>query len=243
MLNRLLHALRPTKQQPDKFIRRIRSLLIGEGMLREGNIELMEYAIQNLPPTGSVLEIGSYGGLSTNVLIHLLKKHKKTNPFFTCDAWIYEGYDDHLADSPNSFIDGREDLLRSDYSTYMKNAFLSATRFLSGQNLPHSFQLYSHVFFEKWKNNEDGVDIFGNSARLGGEISFAYLDGGHAYEVAWQDFQNIAQHLVVGGYVLLDDSADTDIFGSAKMMKEIKKDSRFRVVAKKPNYLVQKIQH
>lgn len=225
----------------DDFIKRIRSLVIGEGMLTEGNISLMDHAIQHLPVEGHVLEIGSYGGLSTNLIIYLLDKYKKTNLLFTCDAWIYEGYHDHEKNSTDNHIDGRPDILRDDYSTYIKAAFINAAQFLSPHRLPYSFHARSEAFFKEWKNNQTGTDIFGREIKLGGPISFAYIDGGHSYEVAWHDFTNVTEYLVKDGFILLDDSADGSKFGSAKMMHAIKKDKRFKVVDKNPNYLIQKI--
>jgi predicted O-methyltransferase YrrM len=193
-------------------------------MLCDGNIKLIDFAIKNMPNEGSVLEIGSYGGLSTNLIAHLIKKHKKNNLLFNCDAWIYEGFHDHKDINDNN-IDGRNDVSRAAYSVYMKQ----------------SFNMFSISFFDKWDNNETLIDMFGNSATLGGSISFAYIDGGHSYEVAWQDFTNVSKYLSTGGYILLDDSADSMSFGSSKMMSEIKKNNAFKIIDKAPNYLIQKI--
>ncbi len=236
-LNKLLAK---NKYIEDDFIKRLRYLVIGEGMLMAGNIKLMDFAIQNMPNEGCVLEIGSYGGLSTNLIAYLLKKHQKNNLLFNCDAWLYEGYHDHKGVIDKT-IDGRNDISRADYSTYMKQSFINATLFLCGSKLPHSFHLFSKDFFEKWNSKESLIDVFGNSITLGGLISFAYIDGGHAYEVAKDDFNNVSKHLVLGGYILLDDSADAMNFGSAKMMDEIKQDKMFKVIDKAPNYLIQKI--
>lgn len=169
-------------------------------------------------------------------------QHKKGNSFFTCDAWIYEGYKDHLKDIADIYIDGRKDILRTDYSEYLKNAFINSTTFLSPKNLPFSFHMYSDTFFESWNNRKNELDVFGRKVALGGEICFAYIDGGHSYEIAWKDFNNITTHLVKGGFVLLDDSADGQNFGSAHMMSSIKKDKRFKVIAKNPNYLIRKVE-
>ena len=224
----------------DDFIKRIRSLVIGEGMLNDGNIDLLKYAITKMPEFGAVVEIGSYGGLSTNLICYLLKKQKRNNTFFSCDAWIYEGFNDKGIENKKT-IDGRDDVLRSAYSLYMKNAFINATKFLSYENLPHSFQMYSDTFFKKWNNKELETDLFGESVKLGGLISFAYIDGGHSYEVAWNDFLNVSNNLQINGYVLIDDSADSSNFGSAKMINRIKKDKRFTIAGKNPNYLFKKI--
>jgi hypothetical protein len=56
----------------DNFIKRLNSSVIGEGMLHKGNPYLMDYAIKYLPENGIVLEIGVYGGLPTNLILHLL---------------------------------------------------------------------------------------------------------------------------------------------------------------------------
>ena len=243
MLNKLLSIIKLKKQaNSDNFIKRIRTLLIGEGMLHDGNIPLMEFAIQNMPAQGSVLEIGSYGGLSTNLIIYLMQKHKRNNPMFNCDAWIYEGFDDQI-NKNILHIDGREDVLREDYSIYMKNAFINATKLLSLKNLPHSFHLKSDVFFSKWNKQETETDLFGNEIKLGGEISFAYIDGGHSYEVALNDFISVADNLVINGFILLDDSSSHLSFGSAQIVKNIKKDARFVTIASKPNYMFKKINH
>ena len=105
--------------EPDTFIKRLRSLTIGEGMLHDGNIYLIDYALRNMPDDGIVLEIGSYGGLSTNLITYLLKKHKRNTSMINCDPWIYEGYDDHQKETPDHHIDGRDDITRVDYSAYM----------------------------------------------------------------------------------------------------------------------------
>ena len=241
MWNKLLGEIKSADIETDIFIKRIRSLVIGEGMLKEGNIGLIDYAIKNMPLEGHVVEIGSYGGLSTNLIIHLMRVHKRENSFFTCDAWIYEGYNDHVKEIPDVHIDGRTDILRTHYGLYMKNAFINSTKFLSPQNLPFSFHMYSDLFFKDWENCKSQLDIFGRQVKLGGSISFAYIDGGHSLDVAWNDFEKVATHLVKDGFILLDDSGDRQNFGSAQMMSTIKSDKRFIVVAKNPNYLIRKV--
>ncbi len=241
MFNKLLKKLNSTEPETDLFIKRIRSLVIGEGMLRDGNIELFKHAIEHLPQDGHVIEIGSYGGLSTNLINYLLIKNNKPNMLYSCDAWIYEGYTDHLKPVADNYIDGRPDVLRTNYESYMKDAFIRATTWLSAHRLPHSFHMKSDIFFEYWKENKQATDVFGRTISLGGQISFAYVDGDHSYESAWKDFNHVDEFLVPKGFILLDDSADDQSFGSAKMMKEIKKDSRYKIVGKNPNYLIQKI--
>jgi hypothetical protein len=61
------------------------------GMLSKGNIYAMRYAIENLPSNSPILEIGSFCGLSTNVINYLLLAQGKKNKIFTCDKWSFEG--------------------------------------------------------------------------------------------------------------------------------------------------------
>lgn len=68
----------------DLFLKRIRSSVIGEGMLSDHNIVLIDYAIRKMPQEGVVLEIGSYAGLSTNVILHLLNKHSRNASNVLC---------------------------------------------------------------------------------------------------------------------------------------------------------------
>ncbi|NHM00504.1 class I SAM-dependent methyltransferase [Flavobacterium difficile] len=228
------------KIKQDDFISRLRCSVIGEGMLHEGNIFLLDYAIQNMPNEGIVLEIGCYGGLSTNLIIHLLKKHKKGNPFMGCDAWVYEGYHDHLGNK-DTYIDGRIDISRTAYTQYIKNAFITSTLFLHAKNLPHTCHLTSDLFFDKWQHNEVFTDVFDRDFKINERIAFAYIDGDHSYEQTKKDFENVASRLMVNGYVLIDDSAKNMTFGSAKFIKEIQKNKDFKLIDSNPNFLFQKI--
>jgi predicted O-methyltransferase YrrM len=36
-------------------------------------------------------------------------------------------------------------------------------------------------------------------------LSLVFIDGGHSFESAWQDYQNWAKHLLPGGYLLIHD--------------------------------------
>ncbi len=56
--------------------------LANAGMLDSGNIYSMDLAIQNLPSDKPVMEIGSFCGLSTNVIEYSLFKHGKKTRYF-----------------------------------------------------------------------------------------------------------------------------------------------------------------
>lgn len=228
------------KINPDSFISRLRCTVIGEGMLHDGNIFLMDYAIKNMPEDGFVLEIGSYGGLSTNLMLHLLKKHNKKCTFIGCDAWIYEGYKDYTGNI-ETHVDGRIDLSRIDYMEHIKNSFISSTKFLHADSLPFSCHLKSDLFFEKWNKNEKFTDVFNRDFTINQRISFAYIDGDHSYEQTKKDFENVDSKLLPNAYVLIDDTAKYMNFGSVKYVKEILKNKNYKLIDSNPNYLFQKI--
>lgn len=245
MFRRLLRRLLPSEPRfRDEFIARIRVAVAGEGMMTEGNIFAFDHAIRHLPPTGAVLEIGSFGGMSTNIIAHLLRKHgHAARPFFTCDPWVYEGFHDTTRRDDARYmalVDGSEQMQRIDYMEFVRESFLRSTRFFSSENLPHSLRLTSDAFFEKWETGGPATDIFGNVAQLGGPLAFAYVDGDHAYDFARRDLENALRWLVPGGFLLLDDSADGLHYGSARLAKELLRDARVALVSRKPNYLFRK---
>lgn len=223
----------------DDFIKRLRSAVIGEGMLHEGNIYLMDFSLKNIPRSGSIIEIGCYGGLSTNLICYLLRKHQKNNQFFGSDLWIYEGYNDANG-GVSEFMDGRNDVYRTDFMNHIKNSFIASTRLLSSANLPFTMHLSSFDFLEKWDKNELYEDVFGRKVQLGGAVAFAYIDGNHAYDFVSREFEIIDKHLLNGGFLLLDDSFDGCKMGSAKFARELLQNPDYKVVGCNPNYLFQK---
>jgi hypothetical protein len=223
----------------DPFITRLRSTVIGEGMLLEGNIYLIDYAIKNMPKGGNVLEIGSYGGLSANLTLFLIKKYNRNVKFLNCDPWIYEGYRDYTGEIDH-FMDGNKDVSRADFMEYIKRSFMASVRLLSASNLPHTFEMKSNDFFEMYRTKNVSTDLFGNEVSLGGKFSFVYIDGEHSYESVKSDFNNVNQFLMSGGFVLFDDSADGVNMGSAKFMTEMKNNKEYALVEKNPNYLFKK---
>jgi Methyltransferase domain len=237
--NKLLQR-KPFRSLPhDDFILRLRSSVIGEGMLHPGNIYLMDLAIQQMPDGGCVLEIGSYGGLSANLMTYLIQKHARQATLFCCDAWVYEGYHDENG-AATDWMDGRNDVLRTDFMAHIKASFVQSTRLLSGHRLPHAFHLDSDSFFEAWKVESTLTDVFGRNAKLGGPIAFAYIDGNHAYDFARRDVENTAAFLLPGGLLLLDDSAKHQRFGSVRLAQELCKHPGFELILSNPHYLFRK---
>jgi len=204
------------------------------GMLNPGNIYCMNYAIKNLPSDNPVVEIGSFCGLSTNVISYLLKKEEKKNKIITSDRWIFEG-------AENNENLGHSEIKHAEYRIYVMETFKRNVSFFSKHNLPYPIECYSDDFFESWKNKQTIADLFGRGLKLGGNISFSYIDGNHSYEYAKRDFINTSKYLDKGGFILFDDSSDTSQFGCAKLMKEIIRNSEYELVIKNPNHLFRKI--
>lgn len=213
--------------------------MIGCGMLDDGNIYLLDFAIQNMPKGKYVLEIGSWAGLSTNLILHLMRKHGREEQFLGCDPWLY-AYNDNESEDTYP-IDGRDDISRADYMEYIKKGFIDAALLFHKDNLPYTFRLKSDDFFEHFEQKSVLTDVFGRSTPLDGSISFCYIDGNHAYKNVKRDFENVNRYLIVNGMILFDDSWDGANFGSAQLMREIKNNPNFKVLDKNPNYLIQKL--
>ena len=105
----------------------------------------------------------------------------------------------------------------------------------------HTVELTSDEFFAAWAAGRSTRDVFGRPTALGGPIAFAYVDGNHAYEFARRDFENVDRFLQVGGFVLFDDSADGSHWEVTRVVAEVKRMANYRVVAKNPNYLFQRV--
>jgi len=204
------------------------------GMLNPGNVFCIDYAIRNLPSNNPILEIGSFCGLSTNVISYLLKKQNKSNKILTTDKWVFEGAE------KEGYI-GDSKIKHSDYRAFVMDTFKNNVLFFSAHNLPFPVEAFSDNFFQLWGNNETVEDLFGRELKLGGYISFAYIDGNHTYEYSKKDFLNTSKYLDIGGFILFDDSSDTSPFGCAELMKEILDDDNYELVMKNPNYLFRKI--
>jgi len=221
-----------TKTISDGFINWL--IFANAGMLNRGNIYAMKYAVDNLPSTNPVLEIGSFCGLSTNLIGYLLQTSGKKNRIFSCDKWFFEGAEmsRNIGESEISFRQYRE---------FVKANFIRNVEFFSPHNKPYTVEAFSDDFFKLWEKNETVSDVFGRNIQLGGKISFGYIDGNHNYNFVKRDFENLDRYLETGGYVLFDDSSDSDSFGLTRLMKEIKQKINYELVMKNPNYLFKKI--
>lgn len=219
-------------RQADEFLVWVRFAV--PGMLGEGNVDAMEYALTNMPPGKAILEIGSFCGLSTVVLSYLLEKRSTNVPFFSCDSWEFEGQrlGDPLGQSASVTHDA--------YRAYVRDTFERTMWTFAPNRLPHAIECHSDEFFRRWSVNERTVDVFGRPVTLGGELSFCYIDGNHTYEFASRDFENTDRALVSGGFILFDDSADGSHWEVNRLTREIASAKRYELVAKNPNYLFRK---
>jgi hypothetical protein len=214
----------------DEFVTWLR--YANAGMLEPGNLYLMDYAISRLPSDAPMLEIGSFCGLSTNILTHYKRKHRRTNSLFTCDKWEFENRSgSSIGGSSVSF---------DQYKQFVRDSFLRNIRTFSEHDLPFSIELFSSEFFDKWRQEETASDVFARAVHLGGPLSFCYVDGNHTHEGAKLDFENCDAFLQVGGFILFDDSTDKG-FGVFRLMPEVLATGRYRLIAKNPNHLFQKV--
>jgi hypothetical protein len=180
-----------------------------------------------------ILEIGTFCGLSTNVITHFKRKHGVSNPLITCDKWEFENVNGRprIADSP---------VLFSDYKAFSKDSYIRNIGLFSREDLPFTFEMNSNEFFDAWKERKTCEDVLGRTHNLGGSFSFCYIDGNHTYEYAKQDFLHCDSYLEDGGFILFDDSTLPE-FSLHKLMPEIKTMGHYRLVAQNPYHLFQKV--
>lgn len=204
------------------------------GMLNHGNIYCVEYAIEHLPSDSPIIEIGSFCGLSTNLISFYLRKNNKSNKLITADKWIFEN-----GEAPDGLLEG-SNITNKQYKEFVKASYIRNITFFSKDHLPYTIEQFSDDFFKLWEAEKLETDVLGQKVQLGGKISFAYIDGNHTYEYAKRDFQNVDKYLEPGGFILFDDSADDSIWEVTRVIDEIKKEGRYEIVINNPNYLIRK---
>lgn len=203
------------------------------GMLDEGNIYLIDYAMKQLPSDAPILEIGSFCGLSANVLTHYKRKYGAKNRLVTCDKWEFEN------DKKDSqYLDGSP-ILFSDYKEFVRESFIRNMQMFSADDLPFAVEATSNEFFAAWKEKKETRDVLGRSMTLGGPLSFCYIDGDHSYGGAKKDFLDCDAFLEKGGFLLFDDST-SELFGVRSLVPEVTATGRYTLAAANPNHLFQK---
>jgi len=103
-------------------------------MLARGNVYAMRFVLENLPSTKPVLEIGSFCGLSTNVISYFLSVEGRKK-IFSCDKWIFEGAENggNLGDSQIS---------HQQYHDFVKSNFIRNVEFFSPNNKPYTIESF-----------------------------------------------------------------------------------------------------
>jgi predicted O-methyltransferase YrrM len=205
--------------------------LVNAGMQHRGNFHLFDLAIRTAPEAPMV-EIGSFCGLSTNIIQYIKRKHGRTMRLYTCDKWIFEGSENALPAAAG--------LSHDDLHAYVKQAFQQSVTALSPGDLPYTIEATADEFFDAWAKADHVDDVFGRGVELGGPIGFCFIDGNHTEEYAQSDFSHCDRFLVPGGLILFDDSGDESDWEVRKVVERIKAGDRYEVIAKNPNYLVRK---
>lgn len=237
----MIEAIRhdPTKPQPpvvwnENFLNWLQ--WANPGHFHPGNLYCYELVCRHLKSDSPWLEIGTFAGLSTNQMGHFKRKHGLKNTLFTCDKWHFEG-------GPHGHQIGESGISHDEYSKFMKESYIRNAKFFSYDSLPHTIELFSDDFFDAWRKGEEREDVFGRRVKLGGPLSFSFIDGNHSYDYAKRDFENTDEFLEVGGFVLFDDSADGSKshqgkdWDVCKVIDEVKATGRYEVVIQNPNYL------
>jgi hypothetical protein len=208
------------------------------GMLNPGNIWCFNYAISHLPSEAPIVEIGSFCGLSTNVITCLKKKHGLANKLICSDTWrFFEGAEN------NEFLAGHPHIQLHKYEEFVKSSFMKNISFFSGYDLPFPIEMFSDKFFASWEVNADVSDVFNRQIKLGGSISFAYIDGNHSYDFVLRDFKNVDKYLELGGFILFDDSSDGSGWEVCEVVAEVNRSERYQLIKKNPNYLFKKLKN
>jgi len=206
---------------------------VNAGMPTKGNLHCIEHAVENLVEGTLILEIGSFCGLSTNLISYYKRKHGVSNRLITCDKWIFEGSDksDTVGDSP---------IRRADLREYVKDSYLRNVRMFSADDLPYTVEMLSDEFFAAWEKGAPLTDVFGREVEPGGEFGFCFIDGDHSYSAAKHDFEKCDAQLARGGFILFDDSDDDSGWGVCDVVREVQEEGRYELVMKNPNYLFRK---
>jgi hypothetical protein len=203
---------------------------INPGWLERGNLYSFDYALRNLPSGAPIIEIGSFCGLSTNLLAYYKEANGVKNKVINCDKWDWN----------NTGKVGNSSFTYPEYLGFAKDTYIRNVQMFSRHDLPYTIELFSDDFFEQWRQGHEVPDVFGRTLRLGGPISFCFIDGNHAYEYAKRDFVNTDEFLESGGFILFDDSSDETAWDVSRVRDEVIASRRYDVVARNPNYLFRK---
>ncbi|MGL5889970.1 MAG: class I SAM-dependent methyltransferase [Bacteroidia bacterium] len=218
-------------------------LISNAGMQHKGNVHCFELAISELPGEHPVLEIGAHAGLSANIINWLLHKHNRTNTIVSVDPWLVRGYHDEHPPDANYLkqLAANPEITREAYAEFIRESYIRNVRFFSSGREIYAFRMFSDAFFEAWPQQKILTDELGRSYTTGNQFGFVYIDGNHDYDYCRRDFENADKFLAPGGFILFDDSEDGSSLGSAQFAAELERDKRYKLRAKNPNRLFQKL--
>ncbi|HEY5445185.1 MAG TPA: class I SAM-dependent methyltransferase [Pyrinomonadaceae bacterium] len=228
IIRKAKNTLHPVIDISDEFTELLSG--INAGWLERGNLYSFDYAMRNLPSEAPIIEIGSFCGLSTNLLAYYKQANSVKNKVVNCDKWQWN----------DTGQVGHSTFTYPEYLSFAKDAYIRNVQMFSRDDLPYTIELFSDEFFQQWRENREVSDVFGRTLRLGGPISFCFIDGNHAYDYAKRDFVNTDEFLESGGFILFDDSADGTKWEVSRVRDEVIATRRYDVVAKNPNYLFRK---
>jgi hypothetical protein len=215
----------------DEYVRWLCS--VQGGWLTPGNVRAFDRAVREMPDGGAIVEIGSFLGLSTNILVYLAIKHQRRHPVYSCDPWCFEAAEEPIG----GFFDAGSPAFRD----YARQVFVLNASTFCGERKPFTVEARSDRFLELWARSADAEDVFGRTVRLGGPVSFAYVDGAHAYDVVRADVAALDPQLMPGGFLFLDDSAEGAGFqGVTRVARETQRNPAYELVFESPNHLFRK---
>jgi hypothetical protein len=234
-----LYYAKTCRQVEDPFIYRVKQTV--PGMLQPGNTWSFQYAVQYMPADTAIMEIGAFCGLSTCLISYFNRQRLYPSPFFTCDPWDY-GFKGMGTDTL-----GASKLTGKDWEQFCKATFLKNIDFWCEGQKPRVLQMPSTAVCQALTADEAVTDTDGKTEKLPNALGFVYIDGNHDYDPVKADFLGVEPFVVKDGYILFDDSAD--VIGSPGVKEFIAKDlkpkfietGRYKVIARNPNLLIQKI--
>ena len=191
--------------------------------------------MRHLPTSAPILEIGSFCGLSTNLLTYFAERHHVPNPVIACDKWQFEGA------VPGKPINGHQAVTHDDYRAFVQETYQRNVRMFSRSRLPLTIEATSDELFLRWGRRDTITDLFGRSLTLGGPLSFCYIDGNHTYAFVRRDFEHCHEVLERGGFLFFDDSSRGSKFPDVhRVVKEIQRLGGYDTVLRNPHYLFKK---
>lgn len=155
------------------------------------------FEIARRAPSGDVVEIGSWWGKSAAVLASLAEAHD-IGSLLCVDPWSPS----HLIQNDDSgLVDGMADRLDTDeaLAIFQLSLIPCAARRVNYLRLP------SEIAAGRFRQERAVVsEVFGRTA-YEGRIAILHIDGNHAYDAVRVDIEAWCEHVIPGGWIILDD--------------------------------------